>query len=180
MLDALSIGLSSVTRILEREARRRAAHTITINNNDSEATKEAQPLDTRRTFVTPAADRPFRLVLVCRADMVPIHMYAHLPLLAYRAGRVPLVILPEGSEPKLARALGVRRAAVVGIKPNATGDLAALCDKAEACVRIPAMPWLDIRPTNTMLPFQSNLHIPTRIKTLKTTMPIKQKTRSTK
>ncbi|KAI9596710.1 hypothetical protein BDF19DRAFT_436509 [Syncephalis fuscata] len=170
-LNHLCIGLASVTRVLEREARRRSRNglsftttTTTTQNEMTDTIMSDEDNDKARlATVLPFTDRPLRLIVVCRADMSPAHMYAHLPMLAYRAGRVPVAVLPAGSEQRLATALNIRRVAVIA-------------DWAVNQIRIPAMPWLDIRLPDTEENKQAmNSYVPTRIKRLHTTMPIRQK-----
>ncbi|KAI8054028.1 hypothetical protein BDF22DRAFT_775761 [Syncephalis plumigaleata] len=194
----LCTGLASVTRVLEREARRRSSHgvpaitdSIQLSNNDNDAdTAMSDAMDEEATIsstkklkhVLPLTDRPLKLVIVCRADMSPPHMYAHLPMLAYRAGRVPIALVPAGSESRLATALNIRRVAVMGIKSNVDGILAEICNWAISQIRIPAMPWLDVNHPTMQVQQQGEggkdskvYYVPTRIKQLRTSMPIRRK-----
>lgn len=69
-----------------------------------------------------ACCKPLRYVFVCRADIDPPALIDHLPHLvaAFNSTRpqkaVKLVPLPKSSEESLAKALGIRRVAVIGIE----------------------------------------------------------------
>ena len=105
MLQHLTVGINEVTKRLESQIQR-----------------------SRTTVVTTAADseislpRPsLKIILVCRADIDPPLLIDHLPHLvaAYNSiqnsDAIKLVPLPRGAESSLAQAIGLRRAAVVGI-----------------------------------------------------------------
>lgn len=139
----LCVGLASVSRALERATRSHgmigtpqsttSAHPSLASLSTSQvaqtpgdtdsASTSAQTSHNDNKSASPANGRPFRVVFVCRADMVPPHMYAHLPTLAYRAGKVLLVTLPKGAEAQLAKAIGVQRAAIIGVKVKTMASL---------------------------------------------------------
>ena len=101
---------------------------ITVGINEVTRRLESQIQSNRLTVVTtakqPESASPkhhLKVVLVCRADIDPPLLLDHLPHLvaAYNSTQtldiVKLVPLPKGAESSLAQALGLRRAAVVGI-----------------------------------------------------------------
>jgi hypothetical protein len=72
--------------------------------------------------LTPVADEaPLAAIFVCRADLDPPALVQHLPyqVAAFNArSKTPchLIHLPQGAEATLAKALGLRRAAVLGLE----------------------------------------------------------------
>lgn len=121
---ALFCGINSVTRHMELEIARESANGPGKDGETDSASNSA-PL-------------PICLVFVCRSDLDPPKLASHFPMLtcalnavchpATKAGdSVLLVPLPTGAEVVLAKALGLRRCAVLGI---ATGSLPAEASRA--------------------------------------------------
>jgi len=99
---------------------------LTVGINEVTKRLESQIHHSRVTVVTTAGDPKItvpglKIILVCRADIDPPLLIDHLPNLvaAYNSARpidtIKLVPLPKGAESSLARVIGLRRAAVVGI-----------------------------------------------------------------
>lgn len=58
-----------------------------------------------------------RLVLLCSGDVAVSQLYSHIPTLTYLAGGgILLCALGRGAEPVLAKALGIKRVSIIGIK----------------------------------------------------------------
>lgn len=101
---------------------------LAVGINEVTKRLESQIHHSRITVVTTAEDskipspRPdLKIILVCRADIDPPILIDHLPHLVagYNSIRtsdpIKLVPLPKGAESSLAQAIGLRRAAVVGM-----------------------------------------------------------------
>jgi ribonuclease P/MRP protein subunit POP3 len=101
----LAVGINEVTKRLEYQIRRSRV-TVVTTAEDS-------------TFASSGPD--LKIILVCRADIDPPLLIDHLPHLVaacnsdQTGNAVKLVPLPKGAESSLAQAIGLRRAAVVGI-----------------------------------------------------------------
>jgi ribonuclease P/MRP protein subunit POP3 len=119
--------LSSTTRTSTLEPPKVLQH-LTVGINEVTKRLEYQIQHSRIAVVTTAEDSKIaspglglKIVLVCRADIDPPLLIDHLPHLvaacnsAQTGDAVKLVPLPKGAEPSLAQAIGLRRAAVVGI-----------------------------------------------------------------
>lgn len=125
ILPHLAIGINQVTKRLEAQARllRQAA----FSTSDSSTT------------VT-ATHRPLRVVFVCREDIDPPMLVAHIPTLiaSYNSASsarsteslVKLVPLAKGAEFTLAAAFGLRRVAVMALDVSLT--LRASCSRTYA------------------------------------------------
>ena len=112
ILQHLTIGINEVTRRLEaqiKSARRR----VTLSDADP-----ASPI------VSSAHSTLISLIFVCRADVDPPALIAHLPHLvaAWNSSQkgssakiLKLVPLPKGAESALAKAMGLRRVAVIAV-----------------------------------------------------------------
>ena len=112
--DYMTLGINQVTRKLEFQARSlRKIITLTTGSRVNQPSSNLPPIS---------------VVFVCHADVNPPILLDHIPHLvagcnSTRPGSDPqgvwkplkLIVLPEGSEPVLAQALGLRRAAVIGI-----------------------------------------------------------------
>ncbi|KAJ7631047.1 hypothetical protein FB45DRAFT_833931 [Roridomyces roridus] len=113
---------------------------------------------------------PIKLIVVCRADVDPQILIDHLPheVAAFNSSKPPdpikMVPLPKGSESALAKAIGVRRAAVIAMDANTPG-LVAFSSILDSVPTITA-PWLTSLAASTT----RNL-IPTHVKQLRTTAP---------
>lgn len=103
LLDHLTVGINAVTKSLEDFSR-------SVRSSAS----PPQP--------------PFRLIFVCRSDIDPVDLVAHIPATVAAAneaaslappgawdGKAFLMQLGEGAELRLADALGLRRVAAIGL-----------------------------------------------------------------
>lgn len=107
LLSHLTIGINAVTKQLESQSQ---AQKLML----SSAPTISKSINTRS---------PVSVVFVCRADVDPPLLIAHLPHLVAVCNRnislnspgIILMPLPKGSEQTLAEALGIRRVAVLGI-----------------------------------------------------------------
>jgi len=170
--DIRTLSSTSETSVLEPP---RILQHLTVGINEVTKRLESQIQHRRTTVVTTAEDsetaspRPnLKIILVCRADIDPPLLIDHLPHLvaAYNSiqtsDTIKLVPLPRGAESSLAEAIGLRRAAVVGI------DVA--CPESATLVSL-----LDTVPTlvATWLASTTPRHhlVPTHIKQVRTSAP---------
>jgi ribonuclease P/MRP protein subunit POP3 len=104
LLRHVLYGINAVTKRLETQAQNARSPTIATLPETS-----AQP------------PKPLKYIFVCRADVDPALLIAHLPHLvaAYNSTRpsqyIKLIPLPLGAELVLAQTLGVRRVTVLGV-----------------------------------------------------------------
>ena len=112
ILQHLTIGINEVTRRLEAQIKS-ARRKVTLSDADP-----ASPI------VSPAHSTLISLIFVCRADVDPPALIAHLPHLvaAWNSSQkgssakiLKLVPLPKGAESALAKAMGLRRVAVIAV-----------------------------------------------------------------
>ncbi|KAF8633018.1 hypothetical protein AX15_001612 [Amanita polypyramis BW_CC] len=106
IVNHLVVGLNAVTKRVEMQVRKRP---------DSKTIIKDEP-----ATGLPDAKSDLRLIFACRADVDPPLLIDHLPHLvaacnAMQEGSVRLASLPKGAEMTLAKALGVRRVAVIGL-----------------------------------------------------------------
>ncbi|VDC01947.1 unnamed protein product [Peniophora sp. CBMAI 1063] len=164
VLSYMTIGINEVTRQLE-------GHNRTLRRSGSlpssaEPTPVAAPAPPLRT--------PIQLLLVCREDVNPPALVAHLPQLVascnFQTGvpqggdqgyPVKLVVLPRGAEATLSAALGLRRVAVLALHMGMPG-IENITGHIDDLPPLHA-PWL--------VPLQSRRLEPTHIKQLRTTAP---------
>lgn len=140
---ALVCGINSVTRHMELEIARESS-SRTAKGGETDSASSSAPL-------------PLSLVFVCRSDLDPPKLASHFPMLTCALNAVChptskegdaalLVPLPTGAEIMLAKALGLRRCAALGI---ATGSLpqeasrALFARIADAGLRPLRADWLD-------------------------------------
>ena len=129
ILDSLVIGINAVTKALEgqvaRDRGRQPRPTRKAGRLIPTQPIDGDTMDVDAETVEPGEAAPISLVLVCRPDVNPPTLIAHLPMLvtALNSGAVDvtrpgvaLVPLDAGAEALLGRALGLPRAAVVAIK----------------------------------------------------------------
>lgn len=178
--DYITIGINEVTRKLESQIESfRKLVTITTPS---------------RVKKIPRKSAPIAVVFVCRADVNPPILLDHIPHLVAGCNSIrpksdpqgaqeplKLIVLPKGSEPALAQALGLRRAAIIAIHVSApdvrtfTSDALDQRDapylpafyKMLQSVPIISAPWL-VPPSQ---PVSSRSLVPTHIKQLRTTAP---------
>ena len=113
VLQHLTMGINEVTKRLEHQIRN-SRRVVTVSGNGVIAPNESQP--------------PLKLVFVCRDDVDPPLLIAHLPYLVatYNSSLlsstpsqmqdcIKLVPLPKGAEQSIAEVIGLRRLAVMAI-----------------------------------------------------------------
>jgi len=162
ILPHLIIGINQVTKRLESQAR---TYRETIALNDQKNTED--PI------------KPIRVVFVCRADVDPPLLIAHLPtlvascnssrrVLTNPAGYPPvkLIPLPLGAEFALAEATGLRRLSIIALDAD-TPDLDSFNSLLDS-VPILRESWLTPAAERTS---QSIPLISTHIKQTRTTAP---------
>ncbi|KAK9473421.1 uncharacterized protein V1510DRAFT_402440 [Dipodascopsis tothii] len=124
-------GINAVTGALEAQSPRMVATEVT-------AALVRPPTPWQRAH-------PVRVVFVCRSDVTPALLTAHLPLLCHSAATaeapVALVSLPAGSLSRLSSALGLRHVGVVAVRAGAPS--AAAVYAAVAAVPPVRVPWDD-------------------------------------
>lgn len=156
----LVFGINQITRALERQIR--SARRLTTVNAPRQPAISQEPCS------------ELGLVFACAGDVNPPILVEHIPHLvaSYNSlsiakgestTKVKLVPLPKGSESVLARALGLRTAAVIGIHKNHP-ILASIRDILDSIPDLVA-PWLSSSESS-----QQQL-IPTHIKQLRTSIP---------
>ncbi|KAG6817941.1 hypothetical protein H0H87_012409 [Tephrocybe sp. NHM501043] len=139
VLNHLIVGINEVTKRLEEQIRSQRVTLITTNTSPNEPTP------------------PLRLILVCRADLNPPMLVDHLPHLvaAYNSLRpeepIQLVPLATGAELRLSQAVGLRRAAVLGL------------DDSMGVIPTLSAAWLSSVPIDKF--------VPTHIKQVRTSAP---------
>ncbi|KAI6047917.1 hypothetical protein EDC04DRAFT_2620554 [Pisolithus marmoratus] len=154
------IGINQITRALEHQIR--FARMLTIVHDPGQPANSQEPCS------------ELSVVFACSSDVNPPTLVEHIPhlvaacnsLLTTKGGpttKVKLVPLPKGSESILARAVGLRTAAVIGVHKNHP-ILASIWDVLDSIPDLIA-PWL-LSPGSS----QQQL-IPTHIKQLRTSIP---------
>lgn len=151
-LDVL-VGINQVTKVLERQIQ--SVRTLAVLSGDPGPHQG-----------TPA----LAAVFICSADIDPLILAEHIPHLVASCnslakqgpGKVKLVPLPKGSESAVAHAVGLRRAAAIGVLRNSP-MLVSLKDVLDGIPDLMA-PWLSSEPQQQRL-------VPTHIKQLRTTCP---------
>lgn len=157
---SLVIGINQVTRALEHQIR--SARWLTTVHDPGQPVISQDPCS------------ELSVVFACSGDVNPPILVEHIPHLvasfnslstAKRGSstRVKLVPLPKGSESILARAVGLRMAAVIGVYKNHP-ILASIQDILDSTPDLVA-PWLSSPESS-----QQQL-IPTHIKQLRTSIP---------
>ncbi|GLB35887.1 putative RNase P subunit Pop3 [Lyophyllum shimeji] len=150
--EHLVIGINEVTKRLESQIRRSRITLVTTSENPPQGPPPS----------------PLQLILVCRGDINPSILIDHLPHLvaAYNSLKpqalLRLVPLPRGAESSLSQALGLRRAAVLGIDSDWSG-LGTLVTSAASVPPLSAT-WLA-----SSMPLQK--FVPTHIKQVRTSAP---------
>ncbi|KAK7064093.1 ribonucleases p mrp protein subunit pop3 kDa subunit [Favolaschia claudopus] len=158
ILSHLSIGLNAVTRRLDDQIR---------------SSRKTVSLDSAPTVASVPPTVSIKVVMVCRADVDPSILIAHIPheVAAYNSCAPPdpikLVTFPKGAEADLAKAVGLRRVTVIAMDINTPGldGLVALLDSVPTVTA----PWLTSRAASAT-PVNQQL-IPTHVKQLRTTAP---------
>jgi len=160
LLKHLTVGINEVTKKLELLSEQLQALGKTNRSKPVQATQTMSP----------------QFIFVCRADVDPPALIAHLPsLVAACNSRIEdeavspsdvtlLVPFPPGSESTLANHLGFRRASVISIDRDAP-NLSIFDDILGSLPSLMA-PWLSPAPSSNKSTLQ-----PTHIKQLRTTAP---------
>ncbi|KAJ6621191.1 hypothetical protein B0H10DRAFT_2019173 [Mycena sp. CBHHK59/15] len=162
VLSHLTIGINEVTKRLDAQIR------SSRNNVVSRITDPAAP-----ATAPPPPPPPIKVIVVCRADVDPPILIDHLPheVAAFNSSRpsepIKVVPLPKGAEFALAKAIGVRRVAVIAMDIDTPG-LAAFTSIVDSVPTLTA-PWLTSLAPSAK-PTQQRL-IPTHVKQLRTTAP---------
>ncbi|KAI6120627.1 hypothetical protein EDD16DRAFT_826432 [Pisolithus croceorrhizus] len=154
------IGINQVTRALERQLR--SARWLTTVRDPGQPAISQEP------------SSELSVVFACSSDVNPLILVEHIPHLVASCNslstakrgsttNVKLVPLPKGSESTLARAVGLRTAAVIGVYENHP-ILPSIRDILDSIPDLVA-PWLSSTESS-----QQQL-IPTHIKQLRTSIP---------
>ncbi|KAL1918963.1 uncharacterized protein VTP21DRAFT_2344 [Calcarisporiella thermophila] len=159
-LNACIFGINAITKALEKQ--------VQINAMSQDCSGETREQD------MPMVEAVF----VCRADVQPQLLHAHLPMLACFASNVWLCSLPRGAERRLGDLLGMKRVGAIALrKPENLGcsshfePLRSLLAKSMQPVTAPG-PWVVYDKTG--MDANQLLYLPTNIKQLKTSTPIKR------
>lgn len=119
ILSCIVIGINDVTRHLERTIN----PDIKTNFKRKYAQGFSDPListNPNNQLANPSPiviqNEPLRMVFVCKADISPPHLCAHLPIMSSMARDVLLVPLPLGAEELISNKLGIKRTSCVGVK----------------------------------------------------------------
>lgn len=151
VLQHLVVGINEVTKRLEHQIQQSRVTVVT----------------TAKDSAIPSQGPDLKIILVCRADIDPPLLIDHLPHLVAACNStqtshtVKLVPLPKGAEPSLAQAIGLRRAAVVGIDV-ACPELGTLMTLLDAVPTLVAA-WIAPTPRHQL--------VPTHIKQVRTSAP---------
>jgi len=163
----LIVGINEVTKSLERQAKD-TRHKFTVSDKGN---------------ITPVDIRPLiKFVFVCRADIDPPLLVAHLPHLVAACNScvhaqatsgessnvVKVVPLPKGAELSLAEAIGFRRAAVLALE-STTPNLSNL-DSYLPSIPTLVAPWLA-----TASGLSCSSFVPTHVKQILTCAPVDMK-----
>ncbi|KAJ7925946.1 hypothetical protein B0H13DRAFT_2229534 [Mycena leptocephala] len=155
VLSHLVVGINEVTRRLDAQILS-SRKTVLVNPDPA---SEPAP--------TPA---PIKVIVVCRADVDPQILIDHLPheVAAFNSSKpsepIKIIPLPKGAEFTLAKAMGLRRVAVIAMDVR----LAAFTSILDSVPTLTA-PWFT-SPAPSATPVQQQL-IPTHVKQLRTTVP---------
>ncbi|KAI0319000.1 hypothetical protein OF83DRAFT_1112942 [Amylostereum chailletii] len=160
-LQHLTIGINEVTKRLESHVRSLRQTLSTPRGASSPAQAIPRP--------------PIKAIFVCRADVNPPTLVAHLPQLVAACNSmrsdpdggsalVTLIPFPRGAEATLAATIGLRRVAVLAIDAGIPG-LSSIADLLDG-IPVPRAAWLTPRF------FTLSDHMePTHIKQLRTSAP---------
>ncbi|KAF0545626.1 hypothetical protein F8M41_002133 [Gigaspora margarita] len=192
-LSCIVIGINDVTRRLEQ----------TINSETKPNLKRKYTQELFDTFIStnpkdqlpyssPIVKQPLRMIFVCKADISPQNLCAHLPIMSFMAKDVLLVPLPPGAEELIGNKLRIKRVSCIGVKMK-TPEFDEIYQLVKDKVSPINAPWLtpiklevskkrkvieedDIATTDDdFMKTTCNEYIPTQIKQLVTSAPIKSK-----
>ncbi|KAJ7619190.1 hypothetical protein DFH06DRAFT_1235586 [Mycena polygramma] len=158
VLSHLIVGINEVTKRLDAQIRA-LRKTVSLNPNPASE--------------LPPPPAPIKVIVVCRADVDPQVLITHLPheVAAFNSCNpsepIKIIPLPKGAEATLAKAMGLRRVAVIALERDTPG-LAAFSSILDAVPTLTAQ-WLT-SPAASAAPSKPQL-IPTHVKQLRTTAP---------
>lgn len=169
ILQHLTTGINEVTRALEAQlAATRTPVTISTTSNTSSSDNLQIENNSGSTSTHISLSPKIKLIFICRADIDPGLLIAHIPPLvathnaiARVENAIKLVPLPRGAEASLGDALGLRRVAVLAINEAAEG--LSLFQSLLPSVPTLTAPWR--APTSTLK------LAPTRVKQVLTSAP---------
>ncbi|CAG8707645.1 1660_t:CDS:2 [Cetraspora pellucida] len=206
ILSCIVIGINDVTKHLEqtinpdiktnfkRKYAQGLSHSL-ISTNPNNQLVNPSPIVIQNESLT-----PLRMIFVCKADISSPHLCAHLPIMSSIARNVLLVPLPLGAEELISNKVGIKRASCIGVKiktPEFDGIYKLVKDKVGPV----NAPWLtpfkselskkrkgieedEIIPSTSIMDdfikTTCNEYVPTQIKQLITSAPIKSKTKQKK
>ncbi|KAF7971696.1 hypothetical protein HWV62_20152 [Athelia sp. TMB] len=169
VLEHLITGINEVTRSLEGQLTL-ARTPVTISGGPNPpASKDPQTANASAstTTQTPLSPR-IKLIFICRADIDPPLLIAHIPPLVATHNSISrvedaikLVTLPRGAEASLGAALGLRRVAVLAVTEGA--ERLDLFGTLLPSVPTLTAPW--------RVPTTSLKLAPTRVKQVRTSAP---------
>ncbi|KAG9243507.1 hypothetical protein BJ878DRAFT_510378 [Calycina marina] len=147
----IAVGLNSITRQLVASSHKSMPTQITEDNIPNESTAEKSEMKKKETL---SVGSYFVAVFVTRTSESPA-LHEHLPQLIVTASLActtssptRLVQLPEGSEDRLAQALGIPRVSFLGLlegAPHST-SLLDLVREAVAPIEIPSLKGVEYLP----------------------------------
>ena len=129
ILQHLTFGINEVTKRLERQVLKYRKPTATVISTNDTTSVPSDPPTTSPSSTKLLNPPPLRMILVCRSDVDPPLLLAHIPHLVATCNStnskgnldqanfedVKLVSLPKGAEQVLAQAAGLRRIAVMAL-----------------------------------------------------------------
>ncbi|CAG8784314.1 15531_t:CDS:2 [Racocetra persica] len=206
ILSHIVIGINDVTRHLEQTIspniktnfKRKYAQGFLdplISTNTNNQLTNPSPIVIQNEHLT-----SLRMIFVCKADISPPHLCAHLPIMSSIARDVLLVPLPSGAEELISNKLGIRRASCIGVKIK-TPEFDGIYKLAKDKVGPVNAPWLvpfksefskkrkgieedEIIPSASIaddfMKTACNEYVPTQIKQLITSAPVKSKMKQKK
>ena len=159
VLKGLTLGFNSTTKYLEN-----LAHRLSSSSDHSQSLMKNVATNTGVTTVLPretASSRPMAAVFVPHADKSTT-LYRHIPLLIKRASLISpglpstrLVMLPQGVEQRLGRALSIPRVGLLGLLSDEP-ESAALIEFVMLNVPEIQVPWLHEATGGAYLPVKIN------------------------
>ncbi|CAG8578476.1 8694_t:CDS:2 [Racocetra fulgida] len=202
ILSRIVIGINDVTRHLEQSInpniKRKYVQGFSdplISTNPNNQLTNPSPIVIQNEHLT-----SLRMIFVCKADILPPHLCAHLPIMSSIARDVLLVPLPSGAEELISNKLGIKRTSCIGVKIK-TPEFDVIYKLAKDKVGPVNAPWLipfksefskkrkgieedEIIPSASVvddfMKTACNEYAPTQIKQLITSAPVKSKMKQKK
>ncbi|CAG8568425.1 12998_t:CDS:2 [Dentiscutata erythropus] len=122
ILSCIVIGINEVTKRLEQtinpEIKTNFKRKYTQGFSDTliSTNPKDQLANTSLTMKQNEPLIPLRMIFVCKADISPPHLCAHLSIMSYIARDVLLVPLPSGAEELIGNKLGIKKPSCIGVK----------------------------------------------------------------